>query len=295
MKISLRQLQVFVAIASHGQVTRAAQTLALSQAAASMALADLENQLGTPLIHRSGKRWQLSDSGRSILPLAREVLDRVADIEAIGTTCGTAFDLHVGASVTIGNHLLPELLARLAGDYPQARLLIARHNTEQVVTRLLNFQIDIGFIEGPPLADSRLICQPWRADELQLCAAPSHPLAGKTASIAELKAARWVTRERGSGTRDCFERACANAGVRPDIVLELEQPEAVRQCVRLGLGLGCLSGLELREAFKAGWLQPVMAPALDLRRQLCIALHAQKHRTLGIRTLLALCGVAPDA
>lgn len=72
-------------------------------------------------------------------------------------------------------------------------------------------------------------------------------------------------------------------------MLELEQPEAVRQCVRLGLGLGCLSSLELREAFQAGWLVPLATPFLALSRQLRIAVHAQKHRTRGIQAVLDLC------
>lgn len=288
MKISLRQLEVFAAIASHGQVTRAAQGLAMSQAAASMALADLEGQLGTPLFNRQGRQWQLTDSGREILPLAREVLDRVGDIEAIGQTRGAAFDIHLGASVTIGNHLLPGVIADLGQRYPAARVKVSRHNTEQVVARLLAFQIDLGFIEGP-VNDPRIACFPWCRDELQVFAAPGHPLLGKTLTAEDLAAVGWVSRESGSGTREHFDRALGDVGIRPRIVLELEQPEAVRQCVRLGLGLGCLSSLELRDAFQMGWLVPVAAPFLDLSRELRIALHAGKHRTLGVQAVLALC------
>lgn len=289
MKITLRQLEVFAAIASHGQVTRAAQAVALSQAAASMALADLEGQLGTPLFHRVGRHWQLTDSGREILPLAREVLDRVGDIEDIGRTRGAAFDIHLGASVTIGNHLLPGLIAELMQLHPLGKVQVSRHNTEQVVSRLLAFQIDLGFIEGP-VNDPRLTCFDWRQDELQVFAAPGHPLAGAALAPEDLAAAGWIVREPGSGTRECFDRAMADAGIRPRIVLELEQPEAVRQCVRLGLGLGCLSALELREAIHAGWLLRLQAPFLALSRQLRIAVHAQKHRTRGIQAILDLCG-----
>lgn len=288
MKITLRQLEVFAAVASHGQVTRAAQAVAMSQAAASMALADLEGQLGTPLFNRQGRQWQLTDSGREILPLAREVLDRVGDIEAVGQTRGVAFDIHLGASVTIGNHLLPELIVELSRAYPAARVQVSRHNTEQVVARLLAFQIDLGFIEGP-VRDPRIACFPWRQDMLQVFAAPDHPLAGRQLSAEDLRSAAWVSRESGSGTREHFDRAMSEAGITPVIVLELEQPEAVRQCVRLGLGLGCLSSLELRDAFQAGWLVPLETPFLDLSRQLRIALHAQKHLTRGVQAVLKLC------
>jgi DNA-binding transcriptional LysR family regulator len=288
MKITLRQLEVFAAVASHGQVTRAARAVAMSQAAASMALADLEGQLGSPLFNRQGRQWQLTDSAREILPLAREVLDRVGDIEAIGQTQGAAFDIHLGASVTIGNHLLPELIVELNRRYPGCGVQVSRHNTEQVVARLLAFQIDLGFIEGP-VNDPRIACFPWLQDELQVFAAPDHPLAGRPLSADELRSAGWVSREPGSGTREHFNRAMAEAGIAPRIVLELEQPEAVRQCVRLGLGLGCLSSLELRDAFLAGWLVPLATPFLDLSRQLRIALHAQKYRTRGVDAVCKLC------
>jgi DNA-binding transcriptional LysR family regulator len=290
MKITLRQLEVFAAIASHGQVTRAAQSVALSQAAASMALADLEKQLGAPLFNRNGRQWQLTDNGREILPLAREVLDRTQDIEDIAHAQGAAFDIHLGASVTIGNHLLPSLIAELSQTYPQAKVRVSRHNTEQVVAKLLAFQIDLGFIEGAA-SDPRLRFFPWRQDQLQVFAAADHPLAGREISKEDLRTAAWITREPGSGTRERFDRALSEAGITPHIALELEQPEAVRQCVRLGMGLGCLSLLELRESFQAGTLAPIATPFLDLGRELRIAMHAQKHRTRGIQAVLALCAV----
>jgi len=240
------------------------------------------------LFNRQGRQWQLTDSGREILPLAREVLDRVGDIEAIGQTGGAAFDIHLGASVTIGNHLLPELIVELSRRYPASSIQVSRHNTEQVVARLLAFQIDLGFIEGP-VSDPRIACFPWRRDELQVFAAPDHPLVGRQLSADDLRSVGWVSRESGSGTREHFDRAMAESAIAPRIVLELEQPEAVRQCVRLGLGLGCLSALELRDAFQAGWLVPLVTPFLDLSRQLRIALHAQKHRTRGVLAVLELC------
>lgn len=108
-------------------------------------------------------------------------------------------------------------------------------------------------------------------------------------SVEDLRSVGWVSRESGSGTREHFDRAMAESGITPRIVLELEQPEAVRQCVRLGLGVGCLSSLELCDAFQAGWLVPLATPFLGLSRQLRIALHAQKYRTRGIQAVLDLC------
>lgn len=289
MKITLRQLEVFAAVAGHGQVTRAAEAVALTQSAASMALADLERQLAVQLFDRVGRQLLLNEAGRQLLPRALEVLDRVREIEA-GAGGGAAFDLHLGASLTIGNHLLPPLVAELQRRHPQGRVQLALHNTERVLADLLAFRVDLGFVEGP-VQEPRLRHFPWRPDRLQVFAAPGHPLAGRSAAPAELAGEAWVLRERGSGTREVFDRALAGATLVPRVALELEQPEAIRQCVRAGLGLGCLSRLELQDAFRAGWLAPVDTPALHLERDFQILMHADKHLSPGLRAVLSLCGI----
>jgi DNA-binding transcriptional LysR family regulator len=291
MKITLRQLEVFNAVATHGQVTRAAQAIAMSQAAASMALAELEQQLGVALFDRVGRQLLLNDTGRMLLTRTRDVLDRAHDIETAARGETSIFDLHLGASVTIGNHLLPDLIARFRHRYPNGRLHISRYNTEQVLAHLKAFRIDLGFVEGPA-EDEDIRRLPWRQDRLMLFAAPGHPLAGRTLSGADLATAEWIVRERGSGTREVLDRACADGRITPHIVLELEQPEAIRQCVKAGLGIGCLSELELDDAFRAGTLVSLDTPSLDLRRRLDIVIHRQKHVSQGIAAILGECGVA---
>ena len=290
MKITLRQLEVFTAIASHGHVTRAAEAVSMTQSAASMALAELEQQLDTTLFDRIGRQLLLNESGRQLLPKALDVIDRVRDIEAASKSSELAFDLHLGASLTTGNHLLPQLLAELARRHPQGRVELSLKNTEQVIADLTHFRVDLGFVEG--LAqDERLRRFHWHNDRLCVFVAADHPLAGKTATHADLRQAAWILREKGSGTRDVFDRALANALLTATAAFELEQPESIRQCVRAGLGLGCLSVLELRDAFQAGWLAPVDTPFLNLEREFQILIHRDKHLSPGIRAILTLCGI----
>lgn len=290
MKITLRQLEVFTAIAGHGHVTRAAQTIAMTQSAASTALAELEQQLDATLFDRIGRQLLLNEAGRQLLPKALDVLDRVREIEAVARGGHVAFDLHLGASLTIGNHLLPALLAELRRRHPLGEVRLSLKNTEQVVSDLLNYRIDLGFVEGP-VQDQRLQRFVWHQDRLSVFVAAGHPLAGSTATHDDLRETSWILRERGSGTRDVFDRALAGAALPRHVAFELEQPEAIRQCVRNGLGMGCLSELELRDAFRAGWLAPVGTPFLDLERQFQVVLHRDKHLSPGLRAILALCGV----
>ena len=290
MKITLRQLEVFVAVAMHGQVTRAAEAVALTQSAASMALAELEQQLGVALFDRVGRQLLLNEAGRQRLPKAIDVLERAREIEALGRDAAQAFDLHLAASLTIGNHLMPGLLAELGRRHPGSHVRLSLKNTEHVVDDLLAFRIDLGFVEGP-VQDERIRRFYWCDDRLCVFAAPDHPLAGGSARIDELREAAWVLREKGSGTREVFDRALGNAGILPRVAYELEQPEAIRQSVQAGLGIGCLPWLELRGAFQAGWLAPVETPFLNLERRIQVVMHREKHLSPGIRAVLALCGV----
>ncbi len=262
----------------------------MTQSAASTALAELEQQLGTTLFDRIGRQLLLNEAGRQLLPKALDVLDRIREIEAATQSGEVAFDLHLGASLTIGNHLLPALLAELGRRHPHGHVRLALKNTEQVAADLLNYRIDLGFVEGP-VQDERLRRFVWHHDQLSVFAHPDHPLACRIATHDALKTVHWILREKGSGTREVFDRALTNAGLACTVAFELEQPEAIRQCVRNGLGLGCLSTLELRDAFQAGWLAPVATPFLNLERQFQVVMHRDKHLSPGLRAILSLCGV----
>ena len=290
MNITLRQLEIFAAIATLGHVTRAAEAVAMTQSAASMALAELERQLDAPLFDRVGRQLLLNEAGRQLLPKALDVLDRVREIEATSGNSALSFDLHLGASLTIGSHLMPSLLGELAHRYPGSHVRLSLKNTEHVIADLLGYRIDLGFVEGP-VQDERVQAYFWRHDRLSVFVHPEHPLAGKNATIGEMRHFSWVLREKGSGTREVFDRALANASLSARVAFELEQPEAIRQSVRAGLGVGCLPLLELRDAFTAGWLAPVETPFLNLERKFQIILHRNKHLSPGIRAILALCGV----
>jgi DNA-binding transcriptional LysR family regulator len=293
MKITLRHLEIFTAVAHFGQVTKAAQAVAMTQSAASMALADLESQLNVTLFDRVGRQLILNETGRLLLSRAQEVIDRVLDIEALASGKDSVFDLRLGASVTVGNRLLPELLAQMKGYFPKANVQVLRCNTEQVLEHLLTFRIEAGFVEGP-VEDPRFRSFVWRQDELTVFAEPGNPLAGRILTPDDLSHADWIMREHGSGTRTVFERACAASGVVPRIALELEQPEAIRQCVRMGMGIGCLSSLDLEDAFHAGTLVPLQTPFLDMHRNLSVVIHREKYISQGIATILRACGVSEE-
>ncbi|GAA5074851.1 LysR substrate-binding domain-containing protein [Lysobacter panacisoli] len=278
--ITPRQLEVFVAIAVGGTVRAAAEQLHLTQPAASMALAELERSLGTPLFDRTQRRLQLNAHGRRTLPLAQELLERMRELTARATDSDERLvgELHVGASNTVGNYLVGDLLGRFVTAHPQVAVKLRVDNSAEIVAAVLDYRLDIGCIEGPA-AHPDLELLRWRDDTLCVCAAPGHPLARRRRlQPADFAGARWILREAGSATRTQAERALASLPAG-ETVLELDQSESIKQAVIAGLGLALLPAVSVVDAQSAGRLVVLRTPFLNLKRQLSLVLHRRKYRS----------------
>jgi DNA-binding transcriptional LysR family regulator len=294
MRLTLRQLEVFAAVAAGESVSRAAAALPLSQSAASAALAELERAFDVQLFDRVGKRLRLNDLGRALLPGATELLDRARELEAALGEQSLPGELRVGATLTIGNYVGAPLVGEYLRRHPGRKLALSIDNTAAIIARVADFSLDLGLVEGR-CQDPAIEVTHWADDALVVFAAPSHPLANKRrVTPADLDAATWVLREPGSGTRDTFERAVAGVIADLKVGLELDQTEAIKQAVASGLGLGCISRLALREEFTRGTLVALKTPFLDMRREFSILVHRKKYRTAACREFIALCREAPD-
>lgn len=289
MKYTLRQIAVFARIAHTGNVSRAAQELNLSQSAASAALSELERQFDQTLFDRFGKRLRLNDRGRTLLPMAIELLDRAAEIEGALRCASAPGDLRVGATLTIGNYLAALVVAEFLQRHPQCRARLTVHNTAAVIAQILAHDIDIGMVEGV-CHHPDIEVEPWVEDELAVFCAPHHPLAQRpSVTVAELTAQPWILREEGSGTRAALEHALRHSHQRLEIRLELEHTEAIKRAVECGIGIGCISRLALRDAFRRGSLVALETPELDLRRQFQFLWHRGKYHNGAMRLFLARC------
>ncbi len=292
MHYTLRQLQVFLAVAHFENVTKAAEHLAMSQSACSGALKDLETQYDVQLFDRVGKRLQTNELGRILRPKAEALIAMAQELEYDLKRHKDVGKIKVGATLTIGNYLAVPLISR----YMQAQgagvsLMVA--NTQAVAEKLLNFDIDIGMIEGE-YHHPDLDIIPWREDELICFCSPRHPLAHKTFLTDEdLIEARWILRESGSGTRQAFERALYGLLPRLNILLELEHTEGIKRAVENDLGISCLSQIVLKDAFARGSLIPLPVPQRDFHRMLYAVLHKHKYRSAGLLRWLELCEIAP--
>ncbi|WP_172152829.1 MULTISPECIES: LysR family transcriptional regulator [Pseudomonas] len=289
MRFTLRQLQVFVAVAQQESVSRAADSLALSQSAASTSLSELERQTDCQLFDRAGKRLVLNALGSQLLPQALALLEQAKEIERLLAGKSGFGSLNVGATLTVGNYLATLLIGSFMQRHPECRVKLQVHNTAYVVQQIAHYELDMGLIEGD-CQHPDIEVQPWVKDELVVFCAPQHALAKRgAASLDELTQEAWILREQGSGTRLTFDQAMRHHPRSLNVRLELEHTEAIKRAVESGLGIGCISRLALRDAFRRGSLVAVETPELDLRRQFYFIWHKQKYQTAAMREFIELC------
>lgn len=289
MRYTLRQLEVFLATARGENISRAAESLAMSQSAASGALRELEHQFGVSLFDRAGKRLKLNELGRVLLPKAQSLLEQAGELERLLAGNTEMGELKVGATLTIGNYLAVGIMARYMSEVPGGRVALEVGNTAHIAAQVLQFRLDVGLVEGE-LQHPDLEATAWREDELVVFCSPEHPLARQgELGEAELLAATWILREQGSGTRQTFDRAMHGLLPQLNILLELQHTEAIKRAVEAGLGIGCLSRVTLLEAFRRGSLVPLATPGRNFSRRFYALMHKQKFRSRGIERWLELC------
>ncbi|MES0227117.1 DNA-binding transcriptional regulator YeiE [Citrobacter braakii] len=283
MHITLRQLEVFAEVLKSGSTTQASVMLALSQSAVSAALTDLEGQLGVQLFDRVGKRLVVNEHGRLLYPRALALLEQTTEIEQLFRKDNGA--IRVYASSTIGNYILPAMIARYRQDFPDLPLELSVGNSQDVINAVLDFRVDIGLIEGP-CHSTEIISEPWLEDELVVFAAPSSPLTKGPVTLEQLAASPWILRERGSGTRELVDYLLLSHLPRFQMAMELGNSEAIKHAVRHGLGISCLSRRVIAEQLQAGTLSEVTVPLPHLVRTLWRVHHRQKHISNAITRFL---------
>lgn len=266
-----RRLQVFHAVAKHLSFTKGAEALFMTQPAVTFQIKQLEEHLNARLFDRAQGRISLTPTGQLAFEYAERILALSAELdtrlkEISGQLGGP---LLIGASTTIAEYLLPQILGEFKARCPAVlpRLFVA--NSEAVQDRVGERALDLGFIEGDSHLPS-LVTDVCCDDELQVVCAPSHPLAKmKTVTPKSLTEHAYVSREPGSGTREVIDHYLQKAGVPPDtlqVVMELGSPEALKGLVATGLGFAIMSRATVAKETQLGLLvQIALSPRLNRR------------------------------
>ncbi len=289
LRLSLRQLEVFVATARAGSTRAAADRIARSQSAASSALADLEATLGVELFDRVGRRLVLNENGRALLPKASSILDQSADLQQLFSHEHVT-PLRVAASLTIGEVLLPERVANWKLSHPGSPVQLIIGNTSEVIAAVVAFDADIGFIEEPQTHPD-LIVKPWLNDQLIIVAGAAHPLASIDGIVGfkQLRDAPWALREHGSGTREAADRWLIDHLGVLKVEFELGSPEAIKRLVAAGAALACLSRHAVAQELERGTLVELRTRLPPAVRSLAMVLHRDKRLGRGTEEFVRCC------
>jgi DNA-binding transcriptional LysR family regulator len=245
------QLITFATVAEHGNISRAALALHLSQPAVSGQLRQLQDEFGEPLYQRDGRGIRLTSAGEQLAIYATRMRETFGQANALrnalrGLESGT---LRIGASTTPASYLLPYLIAEFHRRYPDVTIHTIDGNSADIVAGLMS--LDIAMIEGPVgegLAPGIGVV-PWRKDEIVAIVPEAHPLAAQDAEqvkLVDIRPYPLVLRESGSGVRQLVERAFARAGVPMRVALEIAGVEGVKEAVRAGMGVGFVSAMSMR-------------------------------------------------
>ncbi|MZP30732.1 LysR family transcriptional regulator [Heliobacterium undosum] len=284
------QLSIFKTVVDRGSISLAAQELHMTQSAVSQQILNLEAHFSVKLFDRLHRRLLITTAGKTLYPFAVELEQlygraRNAMQELTQDISGL---LRIGASLTIGEYLLPKLLVLFRQTHPRVSITMDVYNSDQITAMVVTGQLDLGFIESPDQLPGVLIPFPCGGDQLVIVGpadfANSAPL-----SLAELFQRRWVLREPMSGTRRFFEQFLESHGARPDdlqVVMELGSTQAIKEAVKAGLGFSVLSRFAVMEEVAQNALAIIPLAEGRIDRTFTLFYHREKFTTLAVDSFL---------
>ncbi len=269
------RLKVFRTVAQSLNFRKASEALLISQPAVTQQIKALEEELGTPVFNRTRGKVTLTEAGTALLGYA-ERLKTLADeaAQAVAEISGQHRDeLRVGASQTIGQYLLPNLLAGFLKSHGNVTLSGSSGNTDDVLQNLADHKIDLALVEGP-CSRGDVKSEPFMEDQMLLVVPPDHEWADAEVDLESLTEMPFITRELGSGSRRVVENALRKAGLRVQklrYALTLDSTEGILSAVEAGLGVAFVSRWAVRNQLSLGTLKLARLKGVKLSRVFSVA------------------------
>lgn len=254
------KLKVFCAVAETKSFSKASEIIHLTQPAVSLQIQALEELYETKLFDRSSTTITLTPAGEILYKYAKEILSLYASAaREIGELTGLVKgSISLGASTTIGNHVLPTVLAEFRKNYPKIRVRLFVGNTRRIIELLNATTIDLGIVEGD-VTRQKLKVEKLLQDELVVIVSPQHPWAKKKeVSIFEVTKEPFIMREEGSGTRQIIEKYLSKHGLGINdlkVVMMLGSTEGIKGAVESGIGISIISRWAARKENRYGALK----------------------------------------
>lgn len=287
--MTIRHLKIIYAVCtSDYNTTKAAEKLHITQPAVSLAIRELEEYYGVVLFDRIGRRLKITEAGQKFKEYASYILSLFDDMEKSMRNWDSFGLLRVGASITIGSQFLPDYVKAFNGRYPGTRIRALIGPSDQLEQKLLNNELDFALIEGIPDAPV-LVAEEYMEDHLTvICPAGSFPQ-GYEFSVEEFRQQNFLLRERGSGTREVFERVIGQAGFSVSPIWEAMSTTALVNAVINGLGISVLPHRMVIGPLERGLVTAVRVKGLTFQRKFYVIYHKEKFMTKSAKAFISLC------
>ena len=287
--MTLLHLKMFIAVADAGSITGAAKILYVAQPTVSQAILELERHYNVKLFDRLSKKLYLTEQGKRLLGYARHVTSLVTEMEQVSKDHDKSGLLKIGASLTIGACLLPDLIKQFRWENPTMQVQAIVKNTQDIESLIAANSIDFAVVEGI-IHSPNLITDTFAEDQLVLACGRTHPLY-KTGplSLTELSRYDFIVREQGSGTRELFENTMAAHEVKWQLTWDCNGSDVLKNAAINGLGIAVISQRLIEREISTGELAPLECNELSLKRSFCIVCHKNKYLTTAMKKFMHLC------
>ena len=278
MKLTLRQMEIFLNVVSEGHLTNVAKGMKLSQSAVSMSIKELESILGRPVFDRINKKLVLNEVGRAFHKEVKPIFKKLSDIEYEFKNSENKGMIRVGASTTIVDYLMPSIICAYMSSYPDVKITLKEGNTQEIAKLIQEGSIDIGFVEGF-VSGSDIIKEKIGVDELLIVTENEEIAKVKAVDIEALASMRWVLREEGSGTREVFLDYIKEKVDDLNIFLELGHTESIKSILRNRDCLTCISKISVDKELEEKKLFQVSVKNFECKRDFLMIHHKDKYHS----------------
>ena len=287
--MTLRHLKIFVTVCETGSTTAAGEKLHIAQPSISLAISELEDYYGIKLFDRIAKRLYITEAGKKFLQYATHIVGLFEEMERKIKNFDATGIIRIGASITIGNYLLPGYITRFKKIHPQMDVKVIIDNSEKIQQYILSNQIDIGLIEGivysPYIAEHK-----FRDDELVMVCGNAHPFANqKNVEISKLQNESFILRESGSAGREIFDSTMTSLGIKILPAWESTSTQAIIRAVQANLGISVLPYLLVKDSLNRKEISQFHIDGIRFQRSFSVIYHQNKFLTESAKDFIALC------
>ncbi|SJZ33665.1 selenium metabolism-associated LysR family transcriptional regulator [Selenihalanaerobacter shriftii] len=279
--MTLRALEIFITVCETGSMSAAARKLYMTQPAISQTILGLEDKLNVRLFDRIKKRLILTHAGEIFLRYSKRIVNLINEAENAMTDIANLKlgQLRIGASMTIGTYLLPDIISAFNKKHQDVELPFIIDNTKIIRKMILNNEIDIAFIEGP-INSNDIIIEPFFDDELYLVCSIRHEWANKDSISSEkIRNESFIMREKGSGTREVIENTLKQFNLSYEIKHVLNNIDAIKKAIEANMGISILPKIAIKKEIVEGKLAKIKLDNIKFKRKFKIIYHKDKYHS----------------